>query len=83
MYTYKKYVIHIKICAAYRDMPPRLRLVCLEPGLRPIDMLALLQLHLHSRLKTGLQWIGQRQLQDETIHVLILGFGAAYTTGFM
>ena len=26
----------------------------------------LLQLHLHSRLNTWLQWIGQRQLQDET-----------------
>ena len=27
---------------------------------------ALLRLHLHSRLNTWLQWIGQRQLQDET-----------------
>ena len=28
--------IQIKICAEYRDMLPRLRLVCQEPGLRPI-----------------------------------------------
>ena len=27
---------------------------------------ALLQLHLHSQLNTWLQWIGERQLQDET-----------------
>ena len=27
---------------------------------------ALLQLHLHSRLNTWVQWIGRRQLQDET-----------------
>ena len=30
-------VIQIKICAEYRDMLPRPRLVCQEPGLRPID----------------------------------------------
>ena len=29
--------IQIKICAEYRDMLPRPRLVCQEPGLRPID----------------------------------------------
>ena len=29
-------VIQIKICAEYRDMLPRSRLVCQEPGLRPI-----------------------------------------------
>ena len=29
-------VIQIKICAQYRDMLPRPRLVCQEPGLRPI-----------------------------------------------
>ena len=28
--------IQIKICAGYRDMLPRPRLVCQEPGLRPI-----------------------------------------------
>ena len=28
--------IQIKICAEYRDMLPRPRLVCQEPGLRPI-----------------------------------------------
>ena len=29
-------VIQIKICAEYRDMLPRPRLICQEPGLRPI-----------------------------------------------
>ena len=33
---YDVIVIQIKICAEYRDMLPRPRLVCLEPGLRPI-----------------------------------------------
>ena len=28
---------------------------------------ALLQLHIHSQLNTWLQWIGQRQLQDEIV----------------
>ena len=31
-----EFVIQIKICAEYRDMLPRPRLVCQEPGLRPI-----------------------------------------------
>ena len=31
-----RYDIQIKICAEYRDMLPRPRLVCQEPGLRPI-----------------------------------------------
>ena len=31
-----KVVIQIKICAEYRDMLPRPRLVCQKPGLRPI-----------------------------------------------
>ena len=31
-----RFVIQIKICAEYRDMLPRPRLVCQEPGLRPI-----------------------------------------------
>ena len=30
------YIMQIKICAEYRDMLPRPRLVCQEPGLRPI-----------------------------------------------
>ena len=33
---YHLYIIQIKICAEYRDMLPRPRLVCQEPGLRPI-----------------------------------------------
>ena len=36
------------------------------------------QLHLHSRLNTWLQWIGERYLQDETINLLVLGFGMYY-----
>ena len=31
-----RHTIQIKICAEYRDMLPRPRLVCQEPGLRPI-----------------------------------------------
>ena len=34
--SYWSYIIQIKICAEYRDMLPRPRLVCQEPGLRPI-----------------------------------------------
>ena len=39
IYTYTRthiYIKQIKICAEYRDMLPRRRLVCQEPGLRPI-----------------------------------------------
>ena len=39
---------------------------------------ALLQLRFHHRL---LQWIGQRQLQDETRNIQVLGLGAAYIRG--
>ena len=35
-YPQKTLNIQIKICAEYRDMLPRPRLVCQEPGLRPI-----------------------------------------------
>ena len=42
---------------------------------------ALLQLHLHSRLDTWLQWIGQRQLQDEARNMQVLEFSASYTRG--
>ena len=35
----------------------------------------LLQPHLHSRLSTWLQWIEQRQMQDETRNIYALGFG--------
>ena len=38
--------------------------------------LALLQLHLHSRLDAWLQWIGEKQLQDKTTNILVLGFAA-------
>ena len=37
---------------------------------------ALPQLHLYSPLYTWLQWIGQRQQQDEMIIIYVLGFGA-------
>ena len=43
---------------------------------------ALLQLHLHSRLKTWLEWIGQRQLQDKTGNVSVWQFGASYIRDF-
>ena len=43
---------------------------------------ALLQLHHHSRLNTWLQWIGQRQLQDERSIFSVLGFEAPYIRGF-
>ena len=35
--------------------------------------IALLQRHLHSQLNTWLQWIGQRQLQDDTRDVYVWG----------
>ena len=41
-------------------------------------MSALPQLHLHCRLNTWLQWIGHRQLQDETGIIQVLVFGATY-----
>ena len=34
--TNMDFAIQITICAEYRDMLPRPRLVCQEPGLRPI-----------------------------------------------
>ena len=37
------------------------------------SLLALLQIHLHSRLNTWLDWIGHRQLQDATRNILSLG----------
>ena len=40
---------------------------------------AVLQLHLHFRLNTWLQWIGLRQLQDETRNIWVLGFDASYS----
>ena len=44
---------------------------------------ALLQLHLHSRLNIWLQWIRQRQLQDEKRSIYVLWFGASYIRDFM
>ena len=44
-------------------------------GASPVGVL---QLHLHSQLNTWLQWIGQRQLQDETRNIHVLGLGASY-----
>ena len=37
-----------------------------------------LQLHLHSRLNIWLQWIVQRQLQNETGNIHVLRFGVTY-----
>ena len=39
---------------------------------------ALLRLHLHSELNIWFQWIGQRQLQDETTISKVFGFDATY-----
>ena len=44
-------------------------------------LLALLQQHLHSRINTGLQSIGQRQLKAETRNISVWGFGASYIRG--
>ena len=44
---------------------------------------SLLQLHLHSQCNTWLQWIGQRQLQEEMRNIEVLGFGVAYVRGLM
>ena len=43
----------------------------------------LLQLHLHARLNTWLQWIGQRQLQEEMRNFEGLGFSVTYIRGLM
>ena len=43
------------------------------------NLSVLFQLHLHSRLKTWLQWIGQRQ-DEKHLHV---GFGAPYIRDLM
>ena len=40
-----------------------------------------LQIHLHSRLNTWLQCIGQRQLQDKMRNIWILGFDVTYIRG--
>ena len=42
----------------------------------------MLRLHLHSRLNTWFQWIGQRQLQDETRIIYFSGFGASCIRDF-
>ena len=39
---------------------------------------ALLQLHFHARLDIWLQWVGQRQLQDDARIISLLTFGASY-----
>ena len=39
------------------------------------------QLHPHFWLNTGLQWIGQRHLQEETRNIEAMGFGASYIKG--
>ena len=40
--------------------------------------LLITQMYFHSRLDTWFQWIGQRQLQDETRHIYVLWFDASY-----
>ena len=44
---------------------------------------ASLQPHLNSRLNTWLQWIGQRQLQDEMGNIQVLVFGVPYIRGLI
>ena len=44
-------------------------------------MSALLQLYLQSRPKIWLQWIRQKQLQEETEYFYVLGFSATYIRG--
>ena len=39
-------------------------------------------LYLHSQLDTWLQWIGQRQLQEEARVIEVLEFGASYIKDF-
>ena len=48
-----------------------------------LNLSALLQLHLHSRLNTWLQWIEQRQLQHEKRTISVLGFGVTYIRDFV
>ena len=43
---------------------------------------ALLQLHLHYLLNSWLQWIGQRQLQDQMRNIEVLEFGVTYIRYF-
>ena len=43
----------------------------------------LLQLHLQSQFNSWLQYIAQRQLQDETRIISVLGFDATYIRGLM
>ena len=42
---------------------------------------ALIQLHLHARFNTWLQWSGQGQPQDQVRSIYVLGFGAPHTRG--
>ena len=39
------------------------------------------ELRLHSRLKTLIQWIGQTQMHDEPRNIYVLGFGASNIRG--
>ena len=43
---------------------------------------AMLQLHLHSRLNTWLQYITQIQAQDQMRDISVLRFGAPYARDF-
>ena len=44
----------------------------------PISIIYGNTIYLHSQLNTWLQWIGQRQHQDETRNIYVLGLGASY-----
>ena len=49
--------------------------------IRGMSPSALLQIYLYSRLNIGLQWIGQRQLQDKAKNIEVLVSCASYTRG--
>ena len=73
-------------CTVSQNMPPRLT-VSMALGRCSSDfkctVKSLLQLHLHYQLIPWLQWIGQRQLQNEAGNIQVFGSGATYTRGLI
>ena len=73
------------VCITYHETSNIRRtfgqLNCWSLGCSVHRLSVLLQLHLHSRLYAWLQWIGQRQLQDETRNIYVLWFGVPYISG--
>ena len=52
-------------------------------GNKTVDPADVVGVHLHSRFNTWIEWIGQRQLQDEISNIYVLEFGAIYIRGLM